>query len=91
MTAHEGALNIVIQSDRIQAIRQKHGDSMDNLLKQELGYGVEKLTRGESGHIRKAASVDFVRDRLIEARNVASINNHEATLQKAISIQEEQP
>ncbi|WP_156471637.1 LPD7 domain-containing protein, partial [Snodgrassella sp. CFCC 13594] len=91
MTAHESALNIVIQSDRIEAIRQKHGDGMDNLFKQEFGYGVDRLTQGESGHIRKAASVDFVRDRIIEARNVASINNYGATLHKAIPVQREQP
>ena len=31
-------------------------------------YGIDKLTQGEAGHLRAAASVDAIRDRIIAAR-----------------------
>ncbi|MDF7675975.1 PriCT-2 domain-containing protein [Neisseriaceae bacterium ESL0693] len=69
MTAHEGSLNIVIKPTMIQAINRKHGDGMDKLWKEEFGYGIDKLTQGEAGHLRAAKNVDAIRTRISAARN----------------------
>ncbi|MFD1246111.1 hypothetical protein [Paralysiella testudinis] len=62
MTAHEGALNIVIKPSMMDAIQQKYGDRMDDYWKEEFGYGINKFTQGEAGRIRKAPDVEHIRD-----------------------------
>lgn len=44
-------------------INSKHGPS------ENFGYGIDKLTQGEARHLRHAASVDEIRDRLVKARH----------------------
>ena len=41
---------------------------MNQFWQETLGYGIDKLTQGEAGHLRAAASVDAIRDRIIAAR-----------------------
>ncbi|WP_066570549.1 LPD7 domain-containing protein, partial [Snodgrassella sp. CFCC 13594] len=91
MTAHEGALNIVIKPDMINAINRKHGDGMDKFWKEEFGYGIDKLTQGEAGHIRKAPNVDNIRDRITQARDEARFRVVATELPKGQSVQKEQP
>ena len=90
MTAHEGALNIAIKQDMINAITRKHGNSMDNFWKKEFGFGIDKLTQGEAGHIRKAQNVEQIRDRIIAAKHEAKPGMDEQQLHKAIRVQQEQ-
>lgn len=68
MTAHQGALNIAVKPNMIEAIRQKHGDSMDKLWQENFNYELNKLTQGEAGHIRSAKDADTLRDRVLAAR-----------------------
>lgn len=51
-----------------QSLWDKHGEALDEYLKSEFGYGIDSLTQGESGHFRKAVSVDAIRDRIAAAR-----------------------
>jgi len=69
MVARHGAVNIVVRPKTLVAIKQKHGESMNNFWKEIFGYGIEKLTQAEAGYIRKSASIDAVRDRVIAARH----------------------
>mgnify|MGYP003122613122 CR=1 FL=1 len=68
MTAHLGALNIAVKPSMLEAIDQKHGSAMNDFWKETFGYGIDQLTQGEAGHLRKSPSVDAIRTRIIEAR-----------------------
>ena len=41
---------------------------MKDFWKETFGYGIDLLTQGEAGHLRKSPSVDAIRTRIIEAR-----------------------
>ncbi|EPG9766618.1 phosphoribosyltransferase [Escherichia coli] len=72
MTAHAGALDMAVKPKMLTAIAEKHGTAMDSFWKENFGYGIDKLTQGEAGHLRAAASVDAIRDRISAARNEGS-------------------
>ena len=74
MTAHPGAVDISVNPGILQAIEQKHGSAMDDFWKESFGYGIECLTRGEAGHLRKAPSVDAIRTRISAARNAGGFS-----------------
>ena len=42
---------------------------MNQFWQENFGYGIDKLTQSEAGHLRRAASVDEIRDRLVKARH----------------------
>jgi adenine/guanine phosphoribosyltransferase-like PRPP-binding protein len=69
MTAHSGALNIAVKPGMLESINQKHGTAMDDFWKETFGYGIDQLTQGEAGHLRKSPSVDAIRTRIFEARH----------------------
>lgn len=69
MTAHPGALILPVKPAMLMAIEQKHGKAMDALWMETFGYGIDQLTQGEAGHLKKAASVDAMRTRIAEARD----------------------
>ena len=72
MTAHPGALDIAVKPKMIKSIINKHGNEINEYWTKEFGYGIEKLTQGEAGHIRAAKSIDEIRDRISAARNEGS-------------------
>lgn len=72
MTAHEGALDMAVKPKMLAGIEAKHGEAMNTFWKENFGYGIDRLTQGEAGHLRKAASVDAIRDRIAAARVSAS-------------------
>ncbi len=80
MTAHPGALNIAIKTGMLEAINQKHGSAMDDFWKETFGYGIDQLTQGEAGHLRKSPSVDAIRTRIFEARHAVFSQANERTL-----------
>ena len=69
MTAHEGALDLAVKPKMLAGIAEKHGPVMNAFWQETFGYGIDKLTQGEAGHLRRAASVDEIRDRLAKARH----------------------
>ena len=71
LTAHKDALEIAIKPDMIQNIESKHGHAMNQFFEETFGYGIDKLTQGEAGHVRAATSVDNLRSRIFEARRKA--------------------
>ncbi|HAX9549906.1 phosphoribosyltransferase [Escherichia coli] len=71
MTAHEGALDLAVKPKMLSGIHEKHGPAMDAFWKETFGYGIDRLTQGEAGHLRAAPSVDAIRDRIAAARNEA--------------------
>jgi adenine/guanine phosphoribosyltransferase-like PRPP-binding protein len=69
MTAHPGALDLPVKPKMLADIEKKHGQSMNEYWKEDFGYGIEQLTQGEAGHLKAAASVEAIRDRISAARN----------------------
>ncbi|MFN3710636.1 MAG: phosphoribosyltransferase [Alishewanella aestuarii] len=82
MTAHPGAVDMAVKSKMLADIERKHGQAMNEYWKEEFGYGIEQLTQGEAGHLRKAPSVDAIRDRITAARNAAGWSLGEKTTGK---------
>lgn len=71
MTAHPGAVDLAVKAKMLADIERKHGQAMNEYWKEEFGYGIEQLTQGEAGHLRKAPSVDAIRNRITAARDAA--------------------
>ena len=69
MTAHEGALNLPVKPTMLAAIENKHGPDMNQFWKETFGYGIDKLTQGEAGHLKSAKTIDAIRDRITAARH----------------------
>lgn len=83
MTAHKDVLNIVVKSNMLAGMEAKHGDTMDSYWKKEFGYGTDKLTQGEAGHVKAAENVEQIRNRITAARDAASIGVHESVLSQS--------
>ncbi|TWI44682.1 hypothetical protein IQ22_04697 [Pseudomonas duriflava] len=73
MTAHVGAIELVVKPKMLAAIDRKHGPEMNEFWKEEFGFGIDKVTQGEAGHLKSAASVDVMRTRIATARNEAGL------------------
>jgi len=71
MAAREGAVSLPVKQKMLDAIRQKHGEQVNEFWKQEFGHGLEKLTQHEAGHLRAASSFESIRDRIAAARDAA--------------------
>ena len=72
MTARQGSVDMAVKPKMLAAIVAKHGNEMDSFWKESFGHGIDKLTQGEAGHLKSAASVDAIRDRIAAARNGTS-------------------
>ena len=68
MTAHVGSLELPIKQSMYNDIINKHSEEIKQFWKKEFGYGIEKLTQAEAGHLRAAKTFDQLRTRIIEAR-----------------------
>ncbi|MBA1446265.1 MAG: hypothetical protein M3H12_17680 [Chromatiales bacterium] len=78
LTGFGPAANIAITEKMKQRLLNKHGLDLDNYLKAEFGYGIESLTQGEAGHLRKAPGLDAIRDRIAEARRQTGVDKDQA-------------
>jgi hypothetical protein len=53
--------------------------ALDRYWRESFGYGTECLTEGEAGHLLRAPSADWIRDRLTEARCNLDLSRGKAT------------
>ena len=83
MTAHDTSLELPITQKMLDNIQRKHGNAMNEFWQKEFGYGIDKLTNYEAGHLRKAQNVEQIRDRIATARHNAMGGVLEQTLPKA--------
>jgi hypothetical protein len=87
--AHEGALHLPIRGSMLQSIFSKHGQQATQAFaKEQWGYGIECLTQAEAGHIRKAISLDTLRDRFAQARDAGIQRMDEAGISSPLSEQD---
>jgi len=83
MVARHGAGNMIVRPGTLTAIKQKHGEAINNFWKETFGYGIEKLTQAEAGLIKKSASVDDIRIRILHARHEGIRQLDENRIKKA--------
>ncbi|MBP5790103.1 MAG: hypothetical protein J6W29_07725, partial [Neisseriaceae bacterium] len=83
MTAYESSLELPVTQKMLDNIQRNHGNTMNEFWQKEFGYGIDKLTNGEAGHLRKAPNVGQIRDRIIEAKSKGGNGVFEQTLPKA--------
>ncbi|OOV86312.1 hypothetical protein [Oceanospirillum linum] len=68
LTGHPGAASLNIKDTMLNAIRDKHGDELNEWWKSEIGFGLDKLTQGEAGHLKKAPSFAEITSRVFAER-----------------------
>lgn len=66
LTGHEGAASITLKSSMYGRLMTKHGEKLDEWWKATAGFGLDKLTQGEAGHLRKP-SFEEIRNRISES------------------------
>lgn len=86
MVARHGAGNMVVRPGILTAIKQKHGEAINDFWKETFGYEIERLTQAEAGLIRKSASVDDIRVRILHARHEGIRRMDEARTKKAPTL-----
>ncbi|MBQ9619920.1 MAG: hypothetical protein IJR44_05430, partial [Neisseriaceae bacterium] len=82
MTAYETSLKLPITQKMLDNIESKHGNSMNEYWQKEFGYGIDKLTNAEAGHLRKAPNVEQIRTRIANAKTQAGFGLSEQTVSK---------
>ncbi len=82
MTAHQGSLSMPVNDKMLKAIERKHGPSVDQFWKETFGYGIDRLTQGEAGHLKSAKTFESIRDRVTTARNEGLRRRDEEATQK---------
>lgn len=68
LTGFPQSADIALRPSMRDSLRQKHGQALEDFLQQQFGFGIDRLTQGEAGHLRRAPSLDVIRDRLAEGR-----------------------
>lgn len=63
-----GTVPISLDSETSQGLKSRFGASLNEMLKKELGYGVEQLTEPEARKLLGELSVDGIRAQIVRAR-----------------------
>ena len=88
MTAHDNKVDIAIKPNMLQSLAQKEG--LNEYWRKEFGYGVDKLTQQEAGHLRKP-TLEQIQERVQAARESIQhkeIQHDTATTQPAPTEQQ---
>jgi len=79
LTETTGARTIVVKRDTLDALRAKHGSALEELWKENLGYGLDCCTEIEAGYLCRQTSFDQIRRRLAKAAKKARNRGLSAT------------
>ena len=67
LTGKPYSAKLAPDDELIRALRDKHGQDLENWWRDKFGFGFECLTRSEARYLEKSADAQAIRDRLIEA------------------------
>lgn len=84
LTGYGETATLAVQPAMLRRLREKHGDELERFWRQEFGYGLDQLTQAEAGHLRKAESVDAIRDRIAAARERAGRRDDAESTEKPV-------
>jgi len=76
LSARPNALDLKPSDRQLDHIRQRFGNELDSFWREVFGYGIECATRAEAGHVRRAESIESIRDRIAQARDVGFARLH---------------
>lgn len=84
MTAHDNKVDISIKPNMLQSLKQKEG--LNEYWRKEFGYGVEKLTQQEAGHLRKPTLAQ-IQERVQAAKHELDLSKNKETQNETATIQ----
>jgi hypothetical protein len=58
---------LALRSETLQALREKHGEPLEQYWKERFGFGLDALTDAEAGYLLRTASLDTIRNRMAKA------------------------
>lgn len=67
LTASRRSEVLALRAETLQALREKHGEPLEEYWRERFGFGLDALTEAEAGYLFRTPSVDAIRDRLAEA------------------------
>lgn len=68
LTASRRSEVLALRLETLQALREKHGEPLEQYWRESFGFGLDALTEAEAGYLLRTPSFDAVRDRMAEAR-----------------------
>jgi hypothetical protein len=59
---------LALGPNTLQSLREKHGQPLEDLVRDQLAFELDRLTEAEAGYLLRSASVDAIRAGMAEAR-----------------------
>lgn len=75
LTETPEARRISLQEETLDVLRSKHGQELENIWRDNFGYGLECCTQLEASYLCRQQSVDYIRRRMAKAAKKASERN----------------
>lgn len=69
LTCFQEQTSINVSMKMYSALLDKHGERLDEWWKSFVGFGLDKLTQGEAGHLKKAPDIESIRERIAESQS----------------------
>ena len=71
LTGRAYSAKLAPEPSLIQAVREKHGNELENWWQEQFGYGFDCLTQSEARYLERSPDADSIRDRITAARQSA--------------------
>lgn len=73
LTASRNSEKLSPRKKTLDSLWEKHGQDLEDLCRDKLGYGLDRLTEAEAGFLYRGPSVDAIRNRLAQAAEEARV------------------
>ncbi len=67
LSASRNSKMLALKQETLHALREKHGQPLEEEFRCRFDFGLDALTEAEAGYLLRSPSVDGIRDRLVEA------------------------
>jgi len=68
MSASRQSEVLALRPDTLQSLREKHGQPLEDIVREQLTFELDRLTEAEAGYLLRSASVDAIRAGMVAAR-----------------------
>jgi hypothetical protein len=68
MSASRRSEVLALRPETLQSLHEKHGRPLEDLVCDQLGFELDRLTEAEAGYLLRSASLDAIRAGMVEAR-----------------------
>jgi hypothetical protein len=73
LTRSRDSHHIALRPETLRQLREKHGQSLEDLWRERFGYGLDGLTEPEAGYLLRTPDVERIRAGLAEAEAVGNL------------------